>query len=178
MSQVQSVPNHTVDPQTGFIESTAYLQAFDSDKKLAFIQLFKDNGLKFWRTCAELGVKGDTVHKHYDMDPAFKAAVDHAKTEFYDELEGISRQNALNPRSVIERIFQLKAHFPDKYGDNKRETAHQITINIDGKMIEMIKKREQILEAELITGTQDLPRESKVLSAKQEKEEAEQQDIS
>lgn len=152
----QSIPNHTIDPATGFIESNGFLQAFDSDKKQAFLTLYRQNGLKFWRTCAELGVKGDTVHKHASIDPEFKLAIEHVKREFYDELEGISRENALNPRSVIERIFQLKAAFPDKYGDNKRESAMQININFDGKALELVKKRSEIIDAETINSTPGL----------------------
>lgn len=146
----ESAPNHTVDPETGFIESNRYLQAFDADKKKAFLKLFYDNGLKFWRTCAELGVKGDTVHKHASIDPAFKAALDQVKREYYDELEGISRINALNPRSVIERIFQLKAAFPERYGDGKRDSSVKVELNIDGKTLEAIRKRNEVIDAEIV----------------------------
>lgn len=154
-------PNHTVDQATGFLESNAWLDAFNAPKKQTFLALLKENGLKFWRTCAELGVKGDTVHKHLAIDPAFKDAYEQVKTEFYDELEGISRINALNPKSVIERIFQLKAAFPSKYGDNKQAAPSQITINIDGEMIRQASERARIVEAEIIT-------ESMTLSAKDE----------
>lgn len=160
----EPIPNHSIDPNTGFLESNAYIQAFDAKKKQVFLQLFRENGLKFWRTCAELGVKGDTVHHHYNIDPAFKQALDQVKTEYFDELEGVSRTNALNPRSVIERIFQLKARFPEKYGDGKRESGMQITLNIDGKLLEMVKKRDEVIEAQIITSTHDLARESTTLS--------------
>lgn len=139
------VPNHTVNPLTGFIESKGYVDAFDSDKKLSFLSVYKKNALKFYRTCGELGVKDETVKKALAIDPAFKAAFERAKTEYYDELEGISRDNALNPKSVIERIFQLKAAFPEKYGDGKRESNLNVQINLGGKDFNIISSREQAL---------------------------------
>lgn len=153
MSNPNSIPNHTVNTKTGFIESNAYVQAFDSDKKLAFLSLFRQNGLKFWRTCAELGVRGDTVNKHYNLDPVFRSALEQTKIEYFDELEGVSRENALNPRSVIERIFQLKSRFPSKYGDNKIAGEIQISINLDGKVLQNVAKREQVIEADVLPST-------------------------
>lgn len=150
MTQFQSQPNHVVNPLTGFLENPAYIYDFDSEKKLAFLSIYKQNGLKLYRTCAEVGVKADTVNKHYALDPKFKSEMDLVKREYYDELEGVSRVNCLNPRSVIERIFRLKSHFPEKYGDGKRESAVNISINLDGKMLRDVNKREQIVEAEEI----------------------------
>lgn len=161
-------PNHSVNKDTGFIESTAYPYAFDANKKVAFLKLFYDSGLKFYRTCAELGVKHNTVHKHLSIDPVFKDAFEQLKTEYYDELEGISRINALNPKSVIERIFQLKAAFPSKYGDVKSAGAVNVTLNIDGETIKKMIDRNNVIEAEQL---QDLARESNILSATKETRE-------
>lgn len=149
----ERVPDYSVDPATGFLQSTNYIQAFDAAKKERFLTLYRKNGLKFWRTCAELGVKGETVQKHFNIDPEFNLAVKHVKTEYYDELEGVSRENALNPRSVIERIFQLKSAFPDRYGDNKRESSTNIQINFDGKAMSIIGSRETVLDVSEIKNT-------------------------
>lgn len=151
------LPNHTVDLATGFIESNAYPQAFDAKKKLAFLELYKQNGLKMHRTCKDVGVKYETFAKHYRDDPVFHKAFEDAKTEYFDELEGVSRSNALNPRSVIERIFQLKSFFPEKYGDGKRDSGNiHISLSIDGKTMELSQKREEIIEAEIISQTEKI----------------------
>lgn len=165
----ESTPNHTIDPETGFLESNNYIQSFDADKKKTFLKLFKENGLKFWRTCAELGVKGDTVHKHASIDPAFNQAIKEAKRDFYDDLEGVSRINALNPHSVIERIFQLKAAFPDRYGDNKKDSNVNISINLDGKLLESATQRQHILDVkdENVTIAGSLPEKSEVIDNQQ-----------
>jgi hypothetical protein len=144
-----------INPETGFIEHPNFGYDFDSRKKLAFIDIYKQNGLKFWRTAAEIGVKGDTIHKHLALDEAFAKAVKQAETEYFDDLEGVSRENALNPRSVIERIFQLKARFPNRYGDSKRDSAINVTITVDPNLLQNVTKRQEIVEIE------ELPSDSK-----------------
>ena len=150
MSQTEPryTPNHTTDPATGMIESKGYASAFDAPRKLKFLEVFKNEGLGLYRTCRALGLSTDTIHKHYKLDPVFKKAYDEAKLEYVDDLEAISRTNALNPKSVIERIFQLKAHLPEKYGDQKTSGPPQITINIDSSVIEAAKARAQIIDAQ------------------------------
>lgn len=154
MNQVQTIPNHTVDPKTGFLESKAYPYAFDAEKKALFLEVYRNNGLTVYGTCTQLGIKHDTFIKHYRNDPAFKDAFDNTEREYADELQGVSRRNALNPKSVIERIFQLKALYPDKYGDSKTPQATQVNISIDSKLLDSVKKRDQVIEAEIITGSQ------------------------
>lgn len=161
----ERVPNHTTDPTTGFIESNAYVSAFDASRKAQFLQLFKANGLGLYKTCRQLGLSCSTIHHHYKIDPVFKDLVDQLREEYTDELEATSRSNALNPKSVIERIFQLKALLPNKYGDQKSQGPMQITLNIDGKLLEMVKKRDEILETQVITSALDLARESSGLTA-------------
>lgn len=143
--ELPSVPNHTVNPITGFIESNGFIDCFDSAKKLAFLKVFKQNGLKFYRSCDELGLKDETVKKHLRIDPVFKTEYERVRTEYFDELEGVSRVNALNPKSVIERIFQLKAAFPERYGDGKRENSINVSINLAGKDLNKIDFRESAL---------------------------------
>jgi len=158
------IPNHTIDPDTGFVESNAYISSFDAEKKKQFLSLFKSNGLGLYRTCRQLGMSVSTIHKHYQIDPEFKRQFDDVRQEYVDELEAMSRTNALNPKSVIERIFQLKALLPSKYGDQKSSAPTQINVNLSPDLVEIIKKREQVLEADVITSTPSLATESTVLS--------------
>lgn len=151
MSEMRdSIPNHTVDPATGFLESNGYATAFDAQRKQRFLKVYKENGLGFYRACKALGLSHDTVNKACRVDPVFKAAFDEAMLEYADELEAVSRQNALNPRSVIERIFQLKSLIPSKYADQRVQSAPQITINIDGKMLDAIRQRSEAIDVQQI----------------------------
>jgi len=150
MAEAQYAHNHIINPETGFLENPAYSNDFDSEKKKTFLDVFLNNGMGLYRTCRKLGMSCSTVHKHYQLDPVFREKFDEVRREYGDELEATSRVNALNPRSVIERIFQLKAIFPEKYGDSRTSNALNITINIDDKTLEMAKKRDQILDVEEI----------------------------
>jgi hypothetical protein len=146
----EAIPNRTTDPDTGFLESNAYIQAFDAERKQIFLQRMKQNSLALYRTCKELGLSHHTVNKHYREDSAFKAAYDELQREYADELEGVSRQNAMNPKSVIERIFQLKALLPSKYADQKSVGQPQITINIDEKVLAEARARQKVIDAEIV----------------------------
>ncbi len=144
-------PNHQVNPITGFIENPAFLTQFDSDKKLSFLDAYFKNGLRIRRTCDELGISVSTVNSHYQSDPKFRELYDDVKARYLDELEGVSRQNALNPRSVIERIFQLKCLLPEKYGQENRPQTMAVTINVDGELLKTIAQRDRILDATPVT---------------------------
>lgn len=154
MAEPQYSHNHIVNPETGFLENPAYVNSFDSVKKQAFLKLFYENGLRIRRTCDELGISVDTVHRHYQIDKQFKDLYDDLEKRYLDELEGVSRQNALNPRSVIERIFQLKCLLPEKYGQENRPQNISISLNVDGNLIKEMKNREQIIDVDPINSTQ------------------------
>lgn len=143
--------NHTINQETGMMESKAWISSFDSPRKLKFLETFKANGMGLYRTCRAMGLSTETVNKHYHIDPVFRALYDEAKIEYSDELESVSRVNALNPKSVIERIFQLKALFPSKYGDTKTGQNLNISINLDPQMLSSIKGRQGVIEVEEIS---------------------------
>lgn len=165
MSSLQPhTPNHTVDPQTGFLESNAYVSAFNGERKEMFIRRLVANGLSLYNTCDEMGLSVHTVNKHYKNDPAFKQALDEARRDYADRLDGISKVNAMNPKSVIERIFQLKALFPERYADQKSSGSPNITLQIDGKTLEMIRKRDEVIEAQVVAPSNGLATESTGLS--------------
>ncbi len=140
------VPNHTVDPTTGFLESKAYAHAFNAQRKQRFLDVYKENGLGLYRTCKILGLSHSTVNSACKHDPVFKEAFEQAMTEYADDLEAVSRHNALNPKSVIERIFQLKSLFPSKYADQRNVGGStNIQINFDGKAMTVMNSREEVI---------------------------------
>lgn len=147
MAEPQYAHNHVINPETGYLENPAYANDFDSERKKRFLETFKANGMGLYRTCRALGMSTSTVHRHYQIDPLFKKNFDEAREEYGDELQAVSRVNALNPRSVIERIFQLKSLFPEKYGDSRTSGALSITINVDDNLLKSAQKRDQILDA-------------------------------
>ncbi len=151
-----SAPNRTVDQATGFLESKAYISAFDADRKQAFLTLLRSNSLGLYKTCAQLALSVATVNKHYQLDPVFKQAYDDLEIEYASDLEAVSRQNAMNPKSVIERIFQLKALLPGKYSDAKRESGLVVNISIDPEVIKQAAQRAKIVDAEIVSESMGL----------------------
>lgn len=150
-------PNHLIDPETGYIENKAYPFAFDAEKKQKFISCLVNNGLGIYETCEALGLSHHTLFKHYHNDPEFKKDLDAARFEYGARLDALSKRNAMNPKSVIERIFQLKSIFPEKYAEQRN--SHQnlnVSINLDGNLIASIKNRDKIIESELISEEKQL----------------------
>lgn len=154
MAEPQYAHNHVINPKTGFLENPAYVNDFDSDKKIAFFKVFYDNGLRIRRTCDELGISVDTVNRHYRLDQKFKEMYDDVKERYLDELEGVSRVNALNPRSVIERIFQLKCLLPEKYGQENKSSTVNVSISVGNDVLDAIKKRQEIIDVEQVEPNQ------------------------
>lgn len=150
MAEAQYAPNHTIDPETGFLENNGYPFAFDAERKKLFIETMVENGLSVYNTCKALKLSHHTFFNHIKSDPAFKEAFEKAKEIYSDRLAGMSMMNAMNPKSVIERIFQLKWLYPERYADQKVSGNVNISINIDNDTISRIKNREDILDVEPI----------------------------
>lgn len=154
MAEAQYSVNHQIDPETGFIENPAYSYGFNAAKKREFIDCLVENGLGIYETCHAIGIKRDTLNKHYHNDPAFKQALDEARNQYGARLEAVSKKNALNPRSVIERIFQLKSTFPEKYGDQRNANGNLVVnISVDENLIKSIKSRQEVIDIETVSDT-------------------------
>lgn len=154
MAEAQYAPHHTIDAETGFIENKSYPTAFDAARKTQFIRCLVDNGLGIYEACEAMGLSHHTLFKHYHNDPAFKEALDEAKLEYGSRLDAISKKNAMNPRSVIERIFQLKALFPERYADKRDSGNVQVNISIDGEALKAISKRQEVIDIEPVSDLQ------------------------
>ena len=143
--------SHEIDKSSGFLQSSGpYLDAFDANSKHRFLEYYKANGLRLNSTCKAIKVKRDTVKKHMDIDPTFRAAVREIEDDWLEELESVSKVTALNPKSTIERIFQLKCHLPDRYGQFEKATNQPITINLNGNLLVDAKRRAEMIDAEIV----------------------------
>lgn len=147
----ENLHNHSIDSLTGFIQSQAFPSAFDAETKTSFLQYYRSNGLRLNSTCKAIGVKRDTVKKHMEIDSVFRAAVEEIHADWLEELESVSMTTALNPKSTIERIFQLKCHLPDKYGQEQKQSSQSVVINITGDLVLDAKRRNNALEAEIVS---------------------------
>lgn len=150
MAEAQYAPNHTIDPETGFLENNGYGYPFNAERKKQFIEAFVENGLGLYKTCKFLGVRYETVFNHLRQDEAFKRTFEEARKLYADDLDAISKQNARNPRSVIERIFQLKSLFPERYSDQRQQANVNVNVSLDGKLLETIQKRQEVIDIEPI----------------------------
>ena len=147
----QRIPYRTINPETGFLESNAIPDTFDSTRKLAFLQSLRSNDFKFEITCKEFGVSPHTVYKHRRIDPEFNKAVLAAIEDYADNLEWFSRSQAMQPRATLERIFQLRALKPQVYArENMRDAGTTVTLNITGFSTEKLKARQQVIDAETL----------------------------
>lgn len=151
MPEPQYSHNHIVNPETGFIENPAYPYAFDSVKKTKFLQYYLKNGLDIYQTCDDLGVERKTVIKHYHTDLVFKELFDETEREWYSRIEGISRINAANPKSVVERLAHLNAGSRKgltlgKYTDEKNSGQTVINLTISESALESLTKRNEIID--------------------------------
>ena len=155
MAEAQYAPNHTVDPETGFLENNGYPFAFDAPRKKLFIDTMVKNGLSVYNTCKALKLSHHTFFHHIKSDPAFKQAWEEAKELYGDKLAGISMMNAMKSRSVIERIFQLKWLYPERYADRRDFSgAIQVNFNIDGKVLDSLKNRTQVIDGEIVKNSE------------------------
>lgn len=151
-SPAVSSPYHAVDLETGYLETTgSYGTAFNAERKLEFLRLFRLNSLGFYRTCKDLSLSHATVNHHMEIDPQFKADVEACRREYADELESKSRSVAITKDSAtLERIFQLRALLPDKYArDLKGNGLQKIEINVAGDFISSSKGRAKEIDAEV-----------------------------
>jgi len=161
MAEAQYAPHHTIDPETGFTESNSYPTAFDAARKQDFIRLMVTNGLGIYDVCEAMKLSHHTLFKHYHNDPAFKEALDEAKREYGDRLDAISKRNAMNPKSVIERIFQLKSLFPERYADKRDNSSVNVTISVDAESLKAIAQREKVIDIEQVSPMQQLDSNNK-----------------
>ena len=161
MAEAQHAPNHTIDPETGFLENKGYGYAFDAERKKQFINAFVQKGLGLYRTCEHLGISHHTIFNHLRQDNAFKEELEAARAAYAEDLDSISKENARNPKSVIERIFQLKSLFPERYADKRDNSSVNVTISVDAESLKAIAQREKVIDIEQVSPMQQLDSNNK-----------------
>jgi hypothetical protein len=154
MGDINSVPNHTIDPATGFVVSLAYEDAFTPEKKLRYLEMFEASGGLVCRTAYELGMNDDTVRKHMRIDPKFAQLITAAKQRCNENVEGVLYKRALDPRGAFDRAVWLRNNYRDKYGEQQSNTGNQITINIDGNLLKKFEEKQKVVDAQIVTSTQ------------------------
>lgn len=102
------------------------------ESKRQFVQSFITHNLKFIETCQVLQLSPYTVKSFINRDPYFKEALRLAGLCYIERVEGVSRAQALDPKGVIDRMFQLKHLRPDVYGDKPNVMAVQINMDSNG----------------------------------------------
>ena len=148
MAEAQYSANHVINPITGYLENPAYSYDFDSERKIQFLKSFIENGCSIYKTCNSTGVHHSSVNKHYQIDAKFREEIDQAREIYRETLDGISKINAMNPKSVIERIFQLKSLYPEKYADQKNSGNTVVNLTLDLDAINASRKRSTVIDAE------------------------------
>lgn len=148
----ESIPNHTINPETGFLESNNYPDAFNSPKKLIFIEKLMNSDFDLTATCSDLGISKHTFFKHCTIDKAFNQAVSTALNEYKISLDWVSKSEAIKPKNTLERFFQLKALFPERYAREEKNNSGNIkvTINMDSRFLENARMREQAIETKMV----------------------------
>lgn len=150
MSKPGSIPNHTQDPETGYLESLAYDDAFDATKKKIFIEAYRSKGLNLTETCKDLGMSKHTIYKHMRIDPIFNEHLQAAIDEYADKLEWVSRQNALQAKGFLDRAMQLRHLRPTKYAPEKISGPGEVVIKISKEAIEAAQKRIDVIDAQIV----------------------------
>ena len=140
---------YVIDNETGMLENKSYpAYNFTIEKKLKVLELVAQ-GIGKYKICDLLNIRHETILNHLKIDNKFLELYKDAEKKYIDNLETTSRQNALNPKSVIERIFLLKNLLPFKYSDSK-QAVQPVTINIDANLLSSISARSKVIDAELV----------------------------
>lgn len=122
--------NRQINPATGYMENPGYDNPFDSEKKIKAVELFRQ-GHTLYSVSHELACHPETIKRHCKLDAKFGSEVTQALETFGSRLESRSRIYAYNnDKATIERIFHLKAIYPERYGD-KKENSSGITLKIE-----------------------------------------------
>lgn len=143
-------------PQAPYVSPMPGLaHAFDPERKAQFLALYKAKGLRCKATCNDLGLSFHTFQHHYRVDPEFRQNIDTIQAEYAEELQAKSMQYAMEPKHFMDRCMQLRRLLPDQYAPEKSFGPMKIDVIIDGAVLESSKKREQILEAQVMASTQE-----------------------
>lgn len=149
MAQPLYSHNHLVSPTTGFLENPAYPDAFDSARKLEFLERLKVTPYRMQMICRNMRLDWHTLQKHMEMDATFRKSVQTIKGEVTEEIEQHLVDNARTSDMPAWTIFALKCLKPEVYNPVvKSQQDINVTVDIHG--LDNAIEGQQTLEAEVI----------------------------
>jgi len=88
---------------------------FDAEKKLLFLEAARRFYPNISRCCQEVGICWQTFSNHRKQDKIFAAQLAEIDREVTDRIEGVMAEEAVNPKSFLDRMAYLRAHRPELY---------------------------------------------------------------
>ena len=92
---------------------------FDWAKKRKFLRAAK----RFWPNvticCAAVGISDSTFYTHRNQDKIFAQKIAEIDRGVTDRIEGVLADQAVDPKSFLDRIAYLRAHRPELYNPAK-----------------------------------------------------------
>lgn len=118
------------------------------EERYEFLEILKEKDGNLTASAKKIGVSRRTVYRRMTEDLEFKKSVEQVRNEcdlkFVDDLEKVSRTEALVPKNKAERIFHLRANNPEKYRERTNPfLATQVNVTVSGVAI---KDRAKIIE--------------------------------
>jgi len=100
-------------------ESAIHFSGFTSKEKSRFI----DNAIRYWPAKMKIafasGISYPTINNHISWHPDFAALMKTIDVLVTDDVELILKNEAMKPKSFLDRIAYLKAHRPELYNPAK-----------------------------------------------------------
>ncbi|MEK6577931.1 MAG: hypothetical protein AABZ55_01775 [Bdellovibrionota bacterium] len=151
------------NPVTGFLESPNFLESFNSDKKIKFLELIENNphynGIV--QACELIGITPTAVFQHLKRDPVFYEKWENLKRNFAYRVEGVLSSCALDPKKTIDRLAYLRAYMSEKYNPGAN-TPQNGTVTINIEILDSARDHQRIV-ADAVTRID----ESEVVEAQQ-----------
>lgn len=88
---------------------------FSPEKKRLFLEAARRFYPNITRCCQEIGISWQTFANHRIKDKDFAKALAVVDLEVTDRIEGVMAQEAVNPKSFLDRMAYLRAHRPELY---------------------------------------------------------------
>jgi hypothetical protein len=134
------------DPKTGFLQPAKNYQlvGFTGEKKLAFLELYKEKG-DIAGAMKAIGLEASAFYNHVREDEAFRRAYLEVVESMENKISGVMYQKG-KEGSFIHGIAWLRAHKPGKWG-NKTVISHQSGgAEVDG----VVSKADDYVDAEVL----------------------------
>jgi hypothetical protein len=121
---------------------------FNSERKRYFIEAARKFYPNITKCCQEVGISWHTFNAHRKSDPEFAAQLALVKLEVTDRIEGVLAQEAVNPKSFLDRMAYLRAHRPELYDRAKVVKIEGYKMN-DGERSSRLNVVDTVIDAEI-----------------------------